>query len=381
MNLEGKISECLWGEVKSNYESRNFTGAILDSIYFLSELIREKTGLEADGVSLVGQAFGGKNPKLKITKLQTESECNVQLGIEQILRGVYQALRNPRSHEKYNDAQDDADSVIVFIDYLLKIIDQSKSPFSKASFIPRIFDSDFVTGERYSSLLIEEIPVKKRLEIYWEVFEKRETGDCEKLKWFLLSLFNNLSLEEQAQALGLLSDEFKTTDSEAAIRTAIQVLRPECWAKISEVARLRIENKFISSVKEGKFITATGKCKGGAFGTWSTRLFPHFSSKDQMASALTSKLFSKDKSEQEYVFQFFFHHIEELVPQPSKYFLSAAKAALKNGDKRFYDAFGSMTFGEPSTYLEAVKNELDEFKERPQEEPVEIPPEGDDVPF
>ena len=138
MNLEGKISERLWTEVKSNYEARNFTTAVLNSIYFLSDLIREKTGLETDGASLVGQAFGGKNPKLKINKLQTESEQNVQQGIEQVLRGVYQAFRNPRSHGKYTDNQEDADSIIVFIDYLVRVIDQSKSPFSLTDFIPRI---------------------------------------------------------------------------------------------------------------------------------------------------------------------------------------------------------------------------------------------------
>jgi hypothetical protein len=66
MNLEAKISERLWAEVRANYEGRNFTGAILDSIYFLSDLVRQKTGLEADGVSLAGQALGGKNPKLKV---------------------------------------------------------------------------------------------------------------------------------------------------------------------------------------------------------------------------------------------------------------------------------------------------------------------------
>lgn len=381
MNLEGKISERLWTEVKGNYDARNFTTAVLDSIYFLSDLIREKTGLEADGVSLVGQAFGGKNPKLKINKLQTESEQNVQQGIEQILRGVYQAFRNPRSHEKYTDNQEDADSIIVFIDYLVRVIDQSKSPFSLTDFIPRIFDSGFVTTERYSALLIEEVPAKQKLNVFLEVFQKRETGECDKLKYFLLPLFDKLSPEEQTQVLDLVSDEFKIIDSESSIRTAIQVLRPECWSKISEAARLRIENKFISSVKEGKYIEAAGKCKGGAFGTWSSGLFLHFSSKSLMASALTSKLFSKDRTEQSYVFRFFFHHIEDLMPQPTKYFVAQLKQALKNGDKRFYDAL-DVPFGEPSAYYEAVKKEMDEFKECPQEEPVQDEaPDEEDVPF
>ena len=188
MNLESKISEHLWNEISSNYQSRNYTAAILESIYFLSNLIREKTGLEADGVSLAGQAFGGKNPKLKVNKLQTESDWNVQQGMEQILRGIYAAFRNPRSHEKYNDTQDEADSIIVFIDYLIKLIDLSKTPFSKESFLPRVFDSDYVTGERYASLIISEIPVKQRLDIYLEVYTKRETGSCDKIKHFLMKI-------------------------------------------------------------------------------------------------------------------------------------------------------------------------------------------------
>src|ERR1035438_10349919 len=103
MNLEPRIDRRLWSAVETAYQSGNYTGAILDSIHFLGELIREKTGIEGDGLSLIGQALGGQNPKLKVTKLQTESDKNVQKGAEQLLRGLYQGIRNPRSHEKYVD--------------------------------------------------------------------------------------------------------------------------------------------------------------------------------------------------------------------------------------------------------------------------------------
>jgi len=78
MNLESKIEERLWKMIQNSYEDRNYTGAIHDAIYFLSDLIREKSGLESDGVSLIGQAFGGKSPKLKVNKLQSESDKNIQ---------------------------------------------------------------------------------------------------------------------------------------------------------------------------------------------------------------------------------------------------------------------------------------------------------------
>lgn len=98
-----------------------------------------------------------------------------------------------------------------------------------------------------------------------------------------------------------------------------------------------------------------------------------------MASAITSKLFSKHKSEQDYIFKFFFCHIYELLPQPTKYFAAQLKLALENGDKRFYDAIEVPFDGFPP-YFDAVKKEWDEFKERPQEEPVQSSTE-DDVPF
>ena len=88
LNLEPRLDARLWRSVESSCQSGNFSAAILDSIHFLGELIREKSGLEGDGVALVGQAFGGKNPKLKLSRLQTETDWNIQNGVEQLLRGL-----------------------------------------------------------------------------------------------------------------------------------------------------------------------------------------------------------------------------------------------------------------------------------------------------
>jgi uncharacterized protein (TIGR02391 family) len=150
MNLQTKLDPRLWDAIRATYENRNFTGAILDAMYFLSDLVRERTGLESDGVALVGQAFGGNSPKLKVSPLQTESDWNVQRGVEQLLRGMYQTVRNPRSHGKIEDNEDDSQAIILFVNYLVKLIGQSKSPFSKTEFVSRVFDPNFVASERHS---------------------------------------------------------------------------------------------------------------------------------------------------------------------------------------------------------------------------------------
>lgn len=158
MNLETTIQPRLWEVIRGSIEPRNFSAAVLDAIHFLSDVIRERSGLDGDGVALIGAAFGGSSPKLKVNRLQTESEQNVQRGVESLLRGVFQAIRNPRSHGTYPDGEKDAVAILLFLDYLLRIVDQSRSPFSLAAFVGRVLDPDFVPTERYAALLVKEIP-------------------------------------------------------------------------------------------------------------------------------------------------------------------------------------------------------------------------------
>ena len=46
MNLETRLSRDLWDAVRMNDEKRNFSGAILDSFYFLGDLLCKKSGAE-----------------------------------------------------------------------------------------------------------------------------------------------------------------------------------------------------------------------------------------------------------------------------------------------------------------------------------------------
>lgn len=184
MNLQTKLDERLWDAIRSTYEASNYSAAILDAIHFLSELIRERSGLDGDGANLVGRAFGGKTPVLKVNTLNTESERNVQAGIEQLLRGIYQAVRNPRSHGANHDSEDDAVAIILFVNHMLKTIDLAKAPFSQQMFVKRILDPDFVPKKRYAELLVAELPPAKRLDVFHNVFDNLKDAKAGKLKVF-----------------------------------------------------------------------------------------------------------------------------------------------------------------------------------------------------
>lgn len=377
MNIETKIDSRLWQVLQSSYENRNYTGAILDAIYFLGDLIREKAGLESDGVILVGKAFGGKTPKLKVNKLQSESDWNIQKGLEQILRGVYQTIRNPRSHKKHTDTPEDAQAIILFINYLVRIIDQSKTPFTKSAFLDRVFDPDFVKNDRYAELLVKEIPKNQRFEVLIEVYRKKETGDRQRLKFFVHSLLKQLKQEVKAQVYELVSEDLNSTNDEDIIRDILTILPDSYWEHYSEAGRLRIENKLIQDIGGGRYEQTTNRCISGALGTWATGISEHFLLKNELITTLLSKLESPDRCHQDYVFKYFIYKLFLLVGSPIQRIVRVFTEGLENGDKRFYDAIhGKLMFGSKE-WKRAFGELVENFVEC--EQPINIP--EDEIPF
>lgn len=385
MNLETRIDERLWQTIRENYENSRYTSAILDSVYFLNDLIRDKTGLESDGVALIGQAFGGKQPRLKVNSLQTESDWNVQEGLEQILRGIIKAIRNPRSHEKYSDKVADADSIIIFVNWLIGIIDQSRTQFSESSFLKLVFDPAFVENDRYGALLAEQVPARKRLDVMIKIFRQRQ-GDFRKTKYFVNAMLKRMKGEEIDELYKVISEELRATDEDQPVYTLMQAFPMDYWSRLDEIGRMRAENMIIKSIKDGTYDTSQGKCLKGTLGTWANGRATYFLLKQETADACIAKLRSSDTYEQDYVFQYLFTEITRLLQQPNWAFQAAVRRGLKEGDKRFYDALSSFVeYEEDGTesmenpWMKPFGEEWRNFKEA--ECAQGFVAEEDDVPF
>lgn len=201
MSLSTNMDPRLWASLQNAYEAGNFTSAILDSIHFLSELIRNKSGLDSNGNNLVGAAFGGQNPIIQVNAGYTESQKDEQRGTEQLLRGLYTAIRNPRSHEKRTDPCETADVVINFVNNLVGVIDKSRSAFDKQDIVGRVFDKHFAHTDKYADLIVERVPQRKRLEVLLDVFEHRGEGNTKNIVFFVKAVLRTLDEEEQKNFL------------------------------------------------------------------------------------------------------------------------------------------------------------------------------------
>ena len=331
MNLQTAISGPLWDAISSSYEAGNYSHAVLEALHHLTTVLRDKSGVDGDGAALVGQALGGDMPKLRVNALQSESERNVQKGIEQLLRGVYLAIRNPRSHEQLKDTQRDADAIIHFVDYILRILDASKEAFTLDNFLSSLSDPEFVESNRYAELLTAEIPVSRRADALGAVFQNRTAVNVRKLRHLISTLLSLLNEPQLAQYLATASDELRSATEDAGIRTALQMLTPELWPRVTEAARLRIENKLINDIRKGGIV---GGKTTGALGTWSNTFIKNFALRAEAADVLISKLEDPDGDIRHYVVKYFMSRFPEMLIEEKEIRRAtrAISAAVEGGD-------------------------------------------------
>lgn len=311
MTVRNEIDVELWEVIQKNYDAENYTGAILDAVFKLTDTIRNKTGLEGDGASLIGQAFGGDDPRIKLNKLQTDSEKDIQRGIQEVLRGIYTGIRNPRSHDAMIDDKVSTDAIIIFINYLLKLIDQSKLRFNEQDFLERIFDPYYVKTKEYSSLLVQEIPKRQRANIAIQTILQRNEGDIYALGYFLDSLFTQLENAEVSRVYKVISDELRTTMDDRDIRYLVHICPANYWAQIEPSVRIRTESILFDDFSNGRYNETTEKCgKHGALATWITENhISNFGSIAEWTRQAVAMIQSDDEEIVAYVKTFFWNKI------------------------------------------------------------------------
>ena len=278
MSLDTDIDSRLWSAISKSYLDGNFSGAISDGFYFLSDLIRTKSGCDSDGHALIAAAFGGDNPVLKVNTFRTESERSEQRGIEQLLRGLYTSIRNPRSHEKRVDTIATGNAVLGFMNFLIVMIDRSRSPFDEQQILTKILDKHFVNTKQYAIAIVETVPAGKRFDIVSRVFEKRCEGDIEHVSVFTNALLETLPPDAQKSYWEMVSECLEVETATNSISTAVKIASNN-WTDLFTVTRLRIENRLIKSIQEGLYDSESGACKKGALGTWASGVGSSFTTK------------------------------------------------------------------------------------------------------
>lgn len=291
MDIKEEIAEELHRIIAAKYENSDYTGAIVDAVKHLTDLIRSGADVTGDGMKLVAAAFEGNPPILKFNKMESSSEIDEHKGLTLLLKGIYMGIRNPRSHDIYNDSKEDCDAVIVFLNYLLTRIRAIQNFFDLEKYKERVFDPSFPDRYEYAEILVDEIPQEEMVAVACTILDEREAGKKECLCHFFKATYKMMDPKQQKMLMCSFSEKLRAAHPNREITNLIQYIdvKPDLWKMLDEDAKLRIETLIIESVKEGRYDIYRG-LKEGSLGTWAMNLGRYFLLRDDLAEAFIGQL-------------------------------------------------------------------------------------------
>jgi uncharacterized protein (TIGR02391 family) len=359
MELNHELSESVCSAVREHYNNGHYRDAVLDAVGLMTEMLRAKAGVDGDGVKLCSAALGGDTPRLKLNRMETQSQIDEQRGLEDLVRGIYRAIRDPRVHEiTYRDDQKTGDSLLVLLDYIIARIETTQTFFDMNDFECRVFDPLFAERSDYADLLVEQIPTGEILDLARDVFAKRAEHNPKKIRFFLAACVRAMNESMQLAFLSTLSGAMISAADEVTMADVIQYVAPHLWPKLERSAKLRAENMMVQSVKQGSYNLSGTVNAQGAFGTWASRFGARFELKGDLAHALIGLLDTSWHS-QNYVGQYFVPLLPNIVEGDApvlKCCTSLAYAILVN-DARLLKSGLEKSFGSyPSKWQEVFLN-------------------------
>ena len=107
------------------YQDGHYANAVEAAVKALNGLVRFRSGIDADGMKLMEQAFNPTSPALKFNDLSDISDRDEQKGFMMMFCGAVAGLRNPRAHGFIKDDPERALEFIAYVSLLAKLVDEA----------------------------------------------------------------------------------------------------------------------------------------------------------------------------------------------------------------------------------------------------------------
>lgn len=267
-------------------------------------------------------------------------------------------------HERKDDVKSDADSLILFIDYLCRRIHASKSYFDISDFIRHFSDGAFPPRTDYAESIVKRIPQRRILEVLTTALSDLESIQIQNARYLLPVLISRMNDDDKSHTLSILNDQLLECDDESLVIFVAACLPQNWWTQLDTAARLRAEYYMILSVRSGRASASLDDPISGALGTWAPRLFPHILSTTEYEEAIVHLLESNKRTVQQYFCWYQLPYLHKLYDKPTTAIKHRIRMRLRHGDARIRSRLNELlVVEEPPKWAEAFDDALSNFSE------------------
>ena len=107
----------------------NYFHTVFEATKSIGDRIREITGLNTDGNTLVEKAFAIETPLIQINDLIDQSDRSEHIGLSNIIKGLFGYIRNPTAHIpkiKFTINEEQAIDLLIIVSFVHKSLDKCK---------------------------------------------------------------------------------------------------------------------------------------------------------------------------------------------------------------------------------------------------------------
>lgn len=380
MKIKDYIREDLWKAIQKHYEAEDYTEALRDASFLMKDILQAKSGeYDKDNSKLVDAVLSGQDPVLKINDFSTQTEKDIQNGIALGTKGIFMHVRNPISHEKIAYTQEDTNAILMYINYLLKQIDQSGGVSLIEEWLPLIQSESFTATEEYAKELIKEVPKKKVYELLEAIYNIREELPKYKIKYFIGELVDKLTGSEKNAFIKKLNIDLMQVEGDYGLSMFFHFFANHFYNDLKRVVKLRIEDIIYQGIKNGKVIEGKVEGEYSATATWAAAFIDSFETKDRCHKIILSKVFLSQE-EGDYSFKFFSKFVDLNLEEVLNLAEPVIKKRLK-WDKKTYEYIRRFIWDKQCPLYLRFKEEIVQYEEKNVDEKDRIPEEDEEIPF
>lgn len=337
MITKEQIREDLYKAIKSHYEQGDYTEALRDAMFFIRDLLQEKSGLEnKDNTELIEASLLGKNAAIKINKYETKSEVNFQEGVGFALKGLVMHLRNPISHDRIEYSEQDADAQILYINYLVNQIDKSSGRQLITDWMVYLHGSNFTSSKVFAQELIKELPKKQQYDLLVNIWRDRSSFEPHSINNFIDELVDKLSSQEKTSFINIMNTELINCSGDRELSMMFNFFAKHFYVNLKKIVKIHIEDIVKKGIENGICIDGKSKGNNAATATWAEDYINNFFTKEEIIKVIRKRFLSSQESS-EYIRKFFSDYVDLEDPETLNDLKESIKQHLRWGDKYVYD--------------------------------------------
>lgn len=295
--------------VKKHYEEEDYDLVVVKALKLLSHNLKERFEFDLDGVALI-DAIIERDCKYRFTSVYSELNEYTIKGILLYLKGLYFKSEIPHYEAREMISKDDANMILLNINYVLFLIDVKKKKFDIDEFMGLIGKpyNPFEMGD-HADDMVDALPKERRLEVILKMIDILSYDNYEDFEMFYFKLLRVLPEKEQDEVLKAMDEVFLKYNTFEDLYKYLSIFPANYFKRLNKQVQEKIEGLiFDDFVKATIDININEPHEYGAFSATTSHFYLEQFDKKKWTDELIRKL-NSNKYERDFARKFMFNGI------------------------------------------------------------------------